>query len=239
MIELRGVEKRFGSATAAVLALAGVDLLIPKGQMCALIGPSGAGKSTVLHLVAGLTRPDQGEVHVAGRDLASMSDAELTLLRRQRIGIVFQFFNLLPYLTARENVALPLELEGLQGSEIRARVNEALQLVGVAHRAEHAAADLSGGEMQRVAVARCLVIRPDVILADEPTGNLDTTSGRQVMNLLRDVNEQTGVTILIVTHDPIWATIGDRIVRIRDGRIAQDIDLLEETADASDGEPEE
>jgi putative ABC transport system ATP-binding protein len=208
-----------------VLALRGLDLLIPAGEMCAIVGPSGAGKSTVLHLAGGLTQPDKGTVHVTGHSLTEMDVQNLTLMRRRHVGIVFQFFNLLPYLTAWDNVALPLRLDGVTHEEERERVAQALDLVGVGARAQHKPAELSGGEMQRVAVARALVIRPRVILADEPTGNLDSVAGRQVMELLRDLNEETRVTIVVVTHDPVWASICDRAVRIVDGEVVEDLSL--------------
>ncbi|MEE8312363.1 MAG: ABC transporter ATP-binding protein [Candidatus Binatia bacterium] len=208
-----------------MLALRGLDLVIPGGEMCAIVGPSGAGKSTVLHLAGGLTRPDEGTIHVTDHSLTEMDVQSLTLMRRRHVGIVFQFFNLLPYLTAWDNVALPLRLDGVTREEERERVAQALDLVDVGARAQHKPAELSGGEMQRVAVARALVIRPRVILADEPTGNLDSVAGRQIMELLRDLNEETRVTIVVVTHDPVWASICDRAVRIVDGEVVEDLSL--------------
>ena len=226
MITFRNVEKTFGTGAARVAALRGIDLEIPEGEMCAVMGPSGAGKSTLLHLAGGLTTPDTGEVIVAGKDLAKLSQDELALMRRREIGIVFQFFNLLPYLSAHDNVALSLQLDSLPRADIEKRVARALELVGLAQaRAQHRPSELSGGEMQRVAIARALVISPTVLLADEPTGNLDTISGRQIMDILRDINEETHVTTLIVTHDPVWASACDRIVRVVDGRISEDLVL--------------
>jgi len=238
MIRFHNVEKSFGSGRSRVLALRGIDLLVPDAQMCSLVGPSGAGKSTVLHLAGGLTSPDLGSIHIGDRDITSMSATELTLLRRRDVGIVFQFFNLLPYLSAWENIALPLRLDHLSRDEERERVGEVLELVGLGARSAHRPAELSGGEMQRVAVARALVIRPRLVLADEPTGNLDTVAGRQIMELLRDANEKTGVTTVVVTHDPVWASVCDRVVRLVDGEIVEDLDLGREDDDGDEPEPD-
>ena len=224
-ITLAGVHKTFGDGTTQVHALRGLDLHIPSGQMCAIMGPSGSGKSTVLHLAAGLLKPDSGDVRLGDRHLAELTPEDIALLRRREIGIVFQFFNLLPYLSAEENVALPLRLDGVDGSEERDRVDRALELVKITHRRAHRAADMSGGEMQRVAIARALAISPSVILADEPTGNLDSVNGRQIIELLRDINEDLRVTTLVVTHDPVWGSFCDRIVRMRGGQIGEDIAL--------------
>jgi putative ABC transport system ATP-binding protein len=226
MITFRNVEKIYGVGPSRVAALRGIDLEIPEGEMCAVMGPSGAGKSTLLHLAAGLTTPDEGEVIVAGKALAKLTQDELALLRRREIGIVFQFFNLLPYLSARDNVALSLQLDALPRPEVDGRVDNALELVGLAGgRASRRPNELSGGEMQRIAIARALVISPTVLLADEPTGNLDTASGRQIMDILRDINEEKRLTTLIVTHDPVWASVCDRIVRVIDGRVSEDLSM--------------
>jgi putative ABC transport system ATP-binding protein len=226
MITFRNVEKIYGVGPSRVVALRGIDLEIPEGEMCAVMGPSGAGKSTLLHLAAGLTTPDEGEVIVAGKALAKLTQDELALLRRREIGIVFQFFNLLPYLSARDNVALSLQLDALPRPEVDGRVDNALELVGLAGgRASRRPNELSGGEMQRIAIARALVISPTVLLADEPTGNLDTASGRQIMDILRDINEEKRLTTLIVTHDPVWASVCDRIVRVIDGRVSEDLSM--------------
>jgi putative ABC transport system ATP-binding protein len=187
--------------------------------MYAIMGPSGAGKSTLLELAAGLSTPDGGRVSIDGIDLATLSIDERADLRRRKIGVVFQAFNLLPFLSAFDNMALPLRLDSLAWSETERRVTAALERVGLSVRATHKPAELSGGEMQRVAIARALVIEPVVLLADEPTGNLDSNAGRQIMDLLREVNASTGVTIVVVTHDATWASLCDRIVRIVDGRI--------------------
>ena len=226
MIDIVGVNKTLGHNGTDVRVLNDVDLAIPQGQMCALMGPSGAGKSTLLHLVAGLASPDSGRVHVSGHELSRMNDTQASVFRRRKVGIVFQFFNLLPYLDAYENVALPLVLDSVSLSEERRRVDEALAVVGMQHRRHHKPHQLSGGEMQRVAIARALVARPPVLLADEPTGNLDSDNGRQVMDLLRTLNEQMRITMLIITHDPVWASFCDRVVRMVDGRVVSD-DLME------------
>lgn len=225
MIRFTGISKHFGDPPARVDALRGIDLEIPEGQMCAVMGASGSGKSTLLHLAAGLLKPDAGSVDLGEIRVSELDDDGLAELRRTRIGIVFQFFNLLPYLTASENVGLPLRLEGRPEREVAAAVSRTLEVVGMAHRADHKASTLSGGEMQRVAIARALSISPRVLLADEPTGNLDSIAGRQIIELLRDLNDETGVTTIVVTHDPVWGSFCDRIVRIADGRVSEDIVL--------------
>ncbi len=232
MIELRGVSKTFGAGATAVRAITDLSFACPRGAFFALMGPSGSGKSTVLHLIAGLTPPTAGSVLVDGVDVAAMSAAQSAALRRRRIGYVLQAFNLLPFLTARENVGMPLVLDGVRQPEVDARVDEALALVRMAHRAEHRPTHLSGGEQQRLAIARALVIRPAIILADEPTGNLDRAAGRQIMDLIADVNERTGVTVLLVTHDPVFAAYAHRVLRLTDGRLRQDMRL-----DGGAGEP--
>lgn len=229
MIRFSGIRKHFGQGDTRVDAIQSVTLEIPRGQMCAVMGPSGSGKSTLLHLAAGLVEPDSGEVFVDGQSLTTLAADDLSALRRSKIGIIFQFFNLLPYLTAAENVALPLQLDEVEPKEIQREVARALELVGMSHRAGHKAATLSGGEMQRVAIARALAISPAVVLADEPTGNLDSVAGRQIIELLRDLNETTGVTMLVITHDPVWGSFCDRIVRLNDGAVAEDILLNSES----------
>lgn len=225
MIRFSNIHKHFGDAETRVDALRSVDLQIPRGQMCAIMGPSGSGKSTLLHLAAGLVAPDAGEVHVDGDTITTLGADDLAALRRRKLGIVFQFFNLLPYLTAAENVALPLRLDERAEDAVRDAVAHSLELVGMSHRSNHKASTLSGGEMQRVAIARALAISPAVVLADEPTGNLDSIAGRAIIELLRDLNESTGVTMLVVTHDPVWGSFCDRIVRLSDGCVSEDIYL--------------
>lgn len=225
MIRFSGVHKHFGDADTRVDALRALDLEVPRGQMCAVMGPSGSGKSTLLHMAAGLVSPDRGQVFVDDAEVTSLDSDALSELRRRKIGIIFQFFNLLPYLSAADNVALPLRLDDCEESDVQRKVAHALEMVDMPHRAAHKASTLSGGEMQRVAIARALAISPAVVLADEPTGNLDSVSGRQIIELLRELNESTNVTMLVVTHDPVWGSFCDRIVRLHDGTISEDIGL--------------
>ena len=217
MIALRDVHKVFRQGEAEVRALAGVSLDIEAGAFVSIMGPSGSGKSTLLHLMGGLDLPTSGEVTLDGSPLSRMSDDEITLLRRRKIGFVFQFFNLLPTYTAEENVALPLLLDGLGRREVRPRVEAALEQVGLSHRRRHRPEELSGGEMQRVAIARALVIDPRVILADEPTGNLDTKTGEQVLDLLGAANRDRHCTIVLVTHDSRAAAHAERLITLKDG----------------------
>jgi putative ABC transport system ATP-binding protein len=224
-IALEHVSKRFGDGPQAVAAVADISLSIRRGEFVSIMGPSGCGKSTILHLIAGLTAPTSGHVVVDGADVATMSAAAAAALRRRRIGYVMQAFNLLPFLTVAENVGLPLMLDGVKDSEIQARVEEALAQANIAQRASHRPTYLSGGEQQRVAIARALVIKPAIILADEPTGNLDQTNGRALMDLIQDLNEDLGVTVLLVTHDPVFAARAQRVLRVIDGTLEQDLDL--------------
>jgi putative ABC transport system ATP-binding protein len=219
MIEYRRVTKVFGSGDTAVKAVNDLSFTIERGDFWSLMGPSGSGKSTVLHLIAGLTPPTSGAVLVEGRDVAKMSGKEAAELRRRRVGYVLQTFNLLPFLTAEENVGMPLVLDHVPQREVDARVAEALELVKMAHRAKHHPTMLSGGEQQRVAIARALVINPAIVLADEPTGNLDRANGRAVMSQMADLNERLGVTILLVTHDPVFADMAKRVLRLVDGSL--------------------
>ncbi|HVU86403.1 MAG TPA: ABC transporter ATP-binding protein [Pirellulales bacterium] len=228
-VQIRDLRKVFGAAATRVIALAGVDLDIPSGQFLAVMGPSGSGKSTLLHLVAGLDQPDGGSIRVSGQDILALSDDDLTLLRRRQLGLVFQAFNLLDALSAAENVALPLIVDGVDEFTANQRAAQALDRVGLAHRGRHLPKEMSGGEQQRVAIARALAIRPVLLLADEPTGNLDTHNGDQVMQLLRQLVSE-GQTILMVTHNPAHAAMADRIVMLRDGEIVHDRLLGQEHA---------
>jgi putative ABC transport system ATP-binding protein len=232
VIEFRNVTKVFGTGDTTVRAVAGLSFTCPPGAFWALMGPSGSGKSTVLHLIAGLTRPTSGTILVDGEDIAGMTESEAAALRRRRIGYVLQAFNLLPFLTAAENVGMPLVLDGVKQSEVDARVLEALAMVRMSHRGAHYPAHLSGGEQQRVAIARALVIRPSIVLADEPTGNLDRAGGRAIMDLIQDVNERTQVTVLLVTHDPVFAAYSQRVLRLVDGNLQQDMTLGNETRES-------
>jgi putative ABC transport system ATP-binding protein len=219
MLELRDATKVYRQGRREVHAVRGVSLVVRPGEIVALVGPSGSGKSTLLHLLGGLDRPTTGAALFDGRDLATLSDDELTLLRRDRIGHVFQFFNLLPTLTAAENVALPLLLGGTPRGDAMARAAEGLAAVGLAERAGHLPDEMSGGEQQRAAVARALAVRPRVLLADEPTGNLDSAAGAEVLEVIRSMTRDGDRSVVMVTHDERAAAIGDRVVRLRDGRI--------------------
>lgn len=214
-----GLARRYKMGDTSVDALRGVDLEIARGEFVALVGPSGSGKSTVLNLIGGLDRPSEGEIWIDGVELSASDEKALTRHRRQHVGFVFQSFNLLPRLTAEENVALPLMFGGVAENERRARARELLERVGLAERLTHRPTQLSGGEQQRVAIARALVGQPALLLADEPTGNLDTTTGVEIMHLLKELNQEHGLTLLVVTHDPEVATFADRIVRLRDGQV--------------------
>jgi putative ABC transport system ATP-binding protein len=226
MIELRHASKKFRQGTREVQALRDVSLVIKKGEFLSIMGPSGSGKSTLLNLIGGLDQPTEGEVFLDGRPLHGITDNEVTLLRRRHIGYVFQFFNLLPLLTAAENVGLPLLLEGLPFSQVKPKADALLRKVGLSERTEHRPDQLSGGEMQRVAIARALIANPAVLLADEPTGNLDSHTSEEIFLLLKSLNDQ-GQTIVMVTHDPKAAAYGSRIVTLKDGAPAQDITIGE------------
>jgi putative ABC transport system ATP-binding protein len=222
-IEIRGLSKVFGSGETAVRALDGVDLEIARGDMVAIMGPSGSGKSTLLHMLGALETPTSGTIALAGRRFDGLDDRELTLMRREGIGFVFQFFNLLPALTAEENVLLPALIAGRRDEAIRSRAVELLDRVGLAPRAEHLPSELSGGEQQRVSIARALLMEPELVLADEPTGNLDSRSEAQILELLAELNSTEGHTIVMVTHDPSAAAIASRVVFLRDGRLAGEV----------------
>lgn len=221
VLQALGVHKTYGNGPSAVNAVGGVSITIDSGEMVAIVGPSGSGKSTLLHLLAALDRPDAGEIVVDGIKLSDLDDAGRTQLRRSKIGLVFQFFNLLPLLTARENVALPLLLAGTRTKDAEARADDLLARVGLAGRGEHTPDRMSGGEMQRVAVARALAPRPLVLLADEPTGNLDTAASEGVLELLRGLTEDGNCAVVMVTHDARAAAAADRILHYRDGRFVK------------------
>ncbi len=219
VIQAVDVTKTFSQSALPVQAVRGINLTIAKGEMVAIVGPSGSGKSTLLTLLGAIDAPTSGQVILEGTDCATLGDAERTMLRRRRIGFVFQAFNLLPTLTAIENVALPLELDGKAEAVALERAGEALALVGLESRRDHLPSMLSGGEQQRVAIARALVIEPALVMADEPTGNLDSASSLQVTNLLRRLVDQQQQTVVMVTHDMEVAHRADRIVYVRDGQI--------------------
>lgn len=222
LIELRNVCKTYRRGEEEVHALREVSLAVEPGELVVVTGPSGSGKSTLLHVMAGLDRPSSGEVLLEGTPVAAMSDDDLTLYRRRRVGIIFQFFHLLPSLSAGENVALPLLLDGRASSDAGEAVEKALARVGLAARSSHRPREMSGGEQQRVAIARALVMGPGLVLADEPTGNLDSTTGQDVLELLREAPQAYGAAVVMVTHDAGAARAGDRVVRMRDGLIEPD-----------------
>jgi putative ABC transport system ATP-binding protein len=221
VVAARDITRRYGEGDTAVDALGGVTLDVDQGQLTAVMGPSGSGKSTLMHIMAALDRPTSGEIWVAGTKLGSLSDTEITKLRRKHIGFVFQFFNLLPMLTAEENVLLPLTIAG-EKPDPKWR-EELIKKVGLADRREHRPAELSGGQQQRVAIARALVSRPTVVFADEPTGNLDSATSAEILELMRDSVDTLGQTTVMVTHDPRAAAIADRILFLADGLIVRDL----------------
>jgi putative ABC transport system ATP-binding protein len=222
MISLKGVSKHY-SGKRQVIALDSVDLEIAAGEMVSIVGPSGSGKSTLLNLIGGLDRPSSGVIRIDGRSVADLSDDDLTRLRRDKIGFIFQFFNLLPSLTCVENVALPLHLKGMPRKEIDQRAAELLETVQLGQRLDHSPDELSGGERQRVAIARALAFYPPVLLADEPTGNLDTRTGAEILKLIHDLHDRLNSTILIVTHDATVAESCQRTVTLRDARVVDDV----------------
>jgi putative ABC transport system ATP-binding protein len=221
VIELESVARTYGEAAQAVHALKPLTLRIEAGTVVAIVGPSGSGKSTLLNLLGGLDRPSSGSIRLDGQDLAGLDDDQRTKLRRDKIGFVFQFFHLLETLTARENVMLPARLAGRRGAELVARADQLLERVGLAHRRDHLPAQLSGGELQRIAVARSLIMDPPVILADEPTGNLDSENGEAVLQLLTAAASERR-TIVLVTHDAKVAARADRVLTLKDGALVSD-----------------
>ena len=220
IVTATGLTRSYGTGEATVRALAGVDVEFPAGAFTAIMGPSGSGKSTLMHLLAGLDRPTSGSVVLAGTELADLGDKELTTLRRDKVGFIFQSFNLLPVLSAEENILLPLSIAGREADQ--PWVDRLIDAIGLRDRLGHRPAELSGGQQQRVAVARALASRPAVVFADEPTGNLDSKTSTEVMELLRRCVDEFGQTIVMVTHDPRAAAYADRLVQLEDGRIVRD-----------------
>jgi putative ABC transport system ATP-binding protein len=221
VILLRGVSKTF-DGKRKVTALDGIDLSIAKGEMASIVGPSGSGKSTMLNLIGGLDHPSAGELELDGQPLSKLSDDDLTRVRRDKIGFIFQFFNLLPTLSCLENVSLPLHLRGWPRKKVQERARELLDLVRLSKRLDHLPDELSGGERQRVAIARALSVYPPILLADEPTGNLDTHTGAEILKLIHDLHDRLGATVLVVTHDKTVADSCPRTIQLRDGRVFAD-----------------
>ena len=219
IIEIENLKKVYRSGRVEVPALRGVDLYVDAGEFVAVMGPSGSGKSTLFYIIGGLTSPSEGRVRLAGQDLASLDDAGRTRLRKNKVGFVFQRFNLLPTLTAAGNLEVARSIAGTQNGFSSEQFQEIVELLGIEHRLHHKPAELSGGEQQRVAIARALVNQPAILLADEPTGNLDSDNSRAVLELLRSLNQRLGQTILMITHNPEAAAYAHRIVTMRDGHI--------------------
>jgi putative ABC transport system ATP-binding protein len=222
-VAARDVLRRYGEGDYAVDALRGVSLAVPSGQFAAIMGPSGSGKSTLMHILAGLDQPTAGAVEIGGQEITTMGDKELTLLRRRQIGFVFQAFNLVPTLTAEENIVLPLAIAGRKTES--SWVDAVIERVGIGDRRRHRPAELSGGQQQRVAVARALASQPTVLFADEPTGNLDSRSGAEVLELLGEAAREYGQTIVMVTHDQRAAAGADRVIHLADGEVAEDVEV--------------
>jgi ABC-type lipoprotein export system ATPase subunit len=223
VLEVRGVSRSYRRGASDVQALADVSFTVASGGSVAIMGPSGSGKTTLLNVIAGLDAPTVGEVFVAGQRLRDLDPDTATAFRRRHIGFVFQFFNLLPTMSARDNVALPLMAERLPRREVDARTTEMLESVGLVHRADHRPSELSGGEQQRVAIARALAMRPQLLLADEPTGNLDSAAGDEILSLLRRATESFGLSIVMVTHSYTAAAAMDRVLVIRDGMVVEGV----------------
>jgi putative ABC transport system ATP-binding protein len=224
LVEAEDLRRRYGEGEAAVDALAGVSVAFPAGRFAAIMGPSGSGKSTLMHILAGLDRPTEGTVRIGGVDLTALGDRELTQLRREKIGFIFQTFNLLPVLDAQENILLPLSIAGRRPD--REWFDQLIDTVGIRDRLTHRPAELSGGQQQRVAVARALISRPSVVFADEPSGNLDSKASNDVLELLRHAVDDFGQTVVMVTHDAHAASFADRLLLLADGRIVHDGDSV-------------
>ncbi len=232
VLETKDLQKHYLLGKHQVNALDGVDFVVEEGEFVAIMGPSGSGKSTLLHLVGGLDKPSDGEVILADKRLSLMKDKQLTYLRRRNIGFVFQFFNLLPTMSAEENIVLPLLIDGKNMKKYHERLENLLDLVGLEDRRKHKPDQLSGGEQQRVALARALITEPAIVLADEPTGNLDSKTGSVIMGLLRRSCDELGQTVIVVTHDPRAASYADRVVFLRDGQIVRNLKFEPDTAES-------
>ena len=218
-VKIENVEKTYKLGEILVPALKNTNIELKKGEFVAVMGPSGSGKTTLLNLIGALDKPTKGKIYVDGKDLTTLKEKELTKLRRRTVGYIFQFYNLIPVLSAFENVELPMLIAGLPTKERQERARQLLETVGLAERGDHRPDELSGGEQQRVAIVRALANKPSVVLADEPTGDLDSKTGKEVMQALRDLSRNEGATVIVVTHDPMVANLATRIFEMRDGRI--------------------
>ena len=225
------LRKHYQLGEHQVDALTGVDFVMEKGEFVAIMGPSGSGKSTLLHLLGGLDGPSDGEVTLAGKPLSRLNDREITLIRRRNVGFIFQFFNLLPTLTAEENIALPLVIDGQNTKQHQEEIDRLLELVGLSERRHHKPDQLSGGQQQRVAIARAFVTDPAIVLADEPTGNLDSKTGEEILTLLRRSCDELGQTVVVVTHDARAASFADRVVFLMDGHVVDQLKMNDERAE--------
>lgn len=234
VLETIAVTKQYNMGEVTVSALQEVSFSVTKGEFVAVMGPSGSGKSTLLHLLGGLDEPTTGEIALAGHTITHLSDDEVTVVRRRKVGFIFQFYNLVPTLTAAENVGLPLLIDGQRVDKYKEKIENLLKMVGLAERSDHKPDQLSGGQQQRVAIARAFVNDPEIVLADEPTGNLDSQSGTAILELLRGSAEALGQTIVMVTHDPRAASYADRVVFLKDGRIVQNLAIVAKSGASDD-----
>ncbi len=227
VLEAKQIKKEYQMGEIIVSALGGVNLIVNKGEFVAIMGPSGSGKSTLLHLLGGLDGASDGEITLAGQPLSKLNDHEITVMRRRKVGFIFQFYNLLPTLSAEENVGLPLLIDGQSLDKHKEKIDRLINLVGLGDRKTHKPDQLSGGQQQRVAIARAFVNDPEIVLADEPTGNLDSKSGTAILELLRKTCDELGATIVMVTHDPRAASFADRVVFLKDGNIVRELKNME------------
>ena len=234
VLEAIGVTKQYDMGEVTVTALREVSFSVARGEFVAVMGPSGSGKSTLLHLLGGLDEPSSGEIALAGHTITQLSDDEVTVVRRRKVGFIFQFYNLVPTLTAAENVALPLLIDGQRLDDYKEKIGKLLVMVGLADRRDHKPDQMSGGQQQRVAIARAFVNDPEIVLADEPTGNLDSQSGTAILELLRESAEALHQTIVMVTHDPRAASYADRVVFLKDGRIVQKLAIEAKSGESDD-----
>ncbi len=225
ILKATNLKKIYGMGLTEVTALNDASLEVKSGEFVAIMGPSGSGKSTLLHLLGGLDVPTSGKIDLAGNSITDLSDKKLTLIRREKIGFIFQFFNLLPTLSVEENIALPLVIAGIHQSVYEERLSKLIETVGLTDRKKHRPDELSGGEQQRVAIARAFIAEPKIVLADEPTGNLDTKTGREILSLLKDSSKELGHTVLMVTHEPAAAAYSERVIFLRDGSIVRSLKL--------------